>query len=814
MNEIFNPLEALEGYKERTISGLPDYELDEAKEYCKKHIVDILGLKEDAVGGYICPVCGSGSGPHGTGMTTQDDGIHWRCWRCGETRDVFDMLAAIEEKHGDKYKGENKFEKVYNLAGLTNMTSEERDKLYQEEASLKRPGTGVKSYFKNSICTKDKATVVNKNKDYSEFYNDARTDLKCSKDAIEYLHSRGLSDTTIEQMQLGYQSSDKCRLLREPKSKSSAYSGYPVIDGYIDTTNDMGAIVIPISNSAYVLRNLNKEASKRYAYPKGAYVPIYLSSLVMDNEPGDIFIVEGFFDAMSFIEIGFKAIALGTMGSPQRFEKLIKNAYGNGFLDNKRLIICEDNDAAGQEGLKRIVNFLETLPGIQYAIADPCKGIADEHGNPLKDANDALVYDRERFKKNILEAQQNEFITVKGDAPEHNPTIPESTAAEDTAVSLIRQLIAKEPTSSKESLCIKPTVVEGTLTNVSTDDTETPSSTYHPRTALDVLTALEEDDGTKFLSIPTGLKELDELLDGGLRTGLYGLAGLSGLGKSTLALQICDSLARQGYPVLFISLEMSDKDLVCKSLARLIWELECDKKAIRAERIQKSSVEILTKKAQPHAWNEEECKAYDSALLEYKAFANNVYICEGGLISTQNAVHTVAGIKDQLIPIYAEKKKYPVVIVDYVQKLRGANANTINRTASEKQVIDESVYSLRQLATKYSIPVIGLLSMNRASYASEVSLSSAKGSGDIEYSCDVLLGLDIPEDEKKAENMAMRQTNSITGIGNPIKVTLVKNRYGVPNKYCILDFYGKQCCYMTPFSGLKTDNIETNPFLE
>ena len=36
-------------------------------------------LKPDKSGkGFICPICGSGSGKHGTGITTKD-GIHYTC---------------------------------------------------------------------------------------------------------------------------------------------------------------------------------------------------------------------------------------------------------------------------------------------------------------------------------------------------------------------------------------------------------------------------------------------------------------------------------------------------------------------------------------------------------------------------------------------------------------------------------------------------------------------------------------------------------------------------------------------------------------
>lgn len=33
---------------------------------------------------YVCPVCGSGTGQNGSGMTSKD-GEYWRCWSCGQS---------------------------------------------------------------------------------------------------------------------------------------------------------------------------------------------------------------------------------------------------------------------------------------------------------------------------------------------------------------------------------------------------------------------------------------------------------------------------------------------------------------------------------------------------------------------------------------------------------------------------------------------------------------------------------------------------------------------------------------------------------
>lgn len=64
-------------------------------EYVNAHPGDYL--EPDKHGGYICPLCGSGSRSHGTGMTT-DDGKHWHCWNggCYASGSVFDFLARAE----------------------------------------------------------------------------------------------------------------------------------------------------------------------------------------------------------------------------------------------------------------------------------------------------------------------------------------------------------------------------------------------------------------------------------------------------------------------------------------------------------------------------------------------------------------------------------------------------------------------------------------------------------------------------------------------------------------------------------------------
>lgn len=68
--------------------------------------------------------------------------------------------------------------------------------------------------------------------------------------------------------------------------------------------------------------------------------------------------------------------------------------------------------------------------------------------------------------------------------------------------------------------------------------------------------------------IPSGFKPLDKILSGGFqRTGFYVLAARPGMGKTTLALNIAENVAKARGPVLYASLEMGREEIICKRLA-------------------------------------------------------------------------------------------------------------------------------------------------------------------------------------------------------------------------------------------------------
>ena len=74
--------------------------------------------------------------------------------------------------------------------------------------------------------------------------------------------------------------------------------------------------------------------------------------------------------------------------------------------------------------------------------------------------------------------------------------------------------------------------------------------------------------------------------------------------------------------------------------------------------------------------------------------------------------------------------------MDYLQITAPADTH-----ATDKQNTDIAVFELKEISRDYSIPVFAISSSNRENYNEPVSMQSFKESGAVEYSSDVLFGL-------------------------------------------------------------------------
>ncbi len=273
-----------------------------------------------------------------------------------------------------------------------------------------------------------------------------------------------------------------------------------------------------------------------------------------------------------------------------------------------------------------------------------------------------------------------------------------------------------------------------------------------PQTVQEQLTL--EDEFLAYLGrrggaavMSTGIAGLDKALDGGLHAGLTVLGAVSSMGKTSLMLQMADTLAAAGRNVLFITIEMSRMELIAKS-------------AVRGTRERARS--LLDGKLP-----EEKVRGLISAYRQKT----------GGRVELwePDAPLTPAFL-DEKVSAFCAQHESPVLFLDYLQLVAPARTGM-----TEKQTADAAVAMLKQLARRYDMPVMAASSLNREAYrpgSAEPGLSAFKESGSVEYSADLLLVLKYRTDADRENKTAPRH----------LALTILKNRFGATGESIPLDY--------------------------
>lgn len=677
---------------------------EEARQYIiergKEH------LTPDKTGkGFICPICGSGSGRNGTGITTKD-GVHFTCWAgCFTNADIIDIIGL--EAGATDYNS-----KLQAAAANYGITVESYHRTTPAEYNITIKG------YRRTIPQEDFAPVAEeyqkkaKSKQYtqSDIHNTAYTMqqgeaepdytsffLQANKDIAKTSYHRGLTLETLNRFKLGYVES-----WTHPKAPQAPPSP---------------RLIIPTSKHSYLSRdtrvNLTPEQAQ-YAKSKVGKVRIFNSkALYMASKP--VFIVEGELDALSIIDVGGEAVALGSTANRRALLTMLESQR-----PTQPLIIAMDNDEAGSKANRELAEGLERLKITFYRL---------DIAKPYKDANEALNADREAFRAAVEQAENIEAEMMEAE----------------------REALKRE------------------------------AAAY---TLQSFLKSIEESKRAAF--IPTGFSPLDNVLDGGLYAGLYVVGAISSLGKTTFCLQIADQIAAAGHDVLVFSLEMARNELIAKSISRLtlVKDLEENESTAHA----KTTRGILTGTRYAD-YSQTERELIQQSIASYGEYARNIYITEGvGNVGIEE-------IREKVQKHIKITGKAPVVVIDYLQIIAPADMR-----ATDKQNTDKAVLELKRLSRDYSIPVIGISSFNRDNYTAPVNLASFKESGAIEYSSDVLIGLqyegmDYQEGEAdKAREKRIRELmkqvveDGKAGKAQSIQVKILKNRNGSKGD-ALLDFY-------------------------
>lgn len=241
----------------------------------------------------------------------------------------------------------------------------------------------------------------------------------------------------------------------------------------------------------------------------------------------------------------------------------------------------------------------------------------------------------------------------------------------------------------------------------------------------DLLNCIESNADKYYIS--TGFPKLDKVLEGGAVPGLYMLAAMTGLGKTTFCLQLMSTFAKQGYDCYFISLEMSKLELFGKIISRHSLEILKGKDRQRA-----FSMRNITDGSAATSKQPEIKQLFDDSIARFSIYSDKIYIING---KDSFGIKDVKRIIENHIALTG---RTPILFLDYIQLLRP------NEKLTDMQNISATITGLKQLVSQ-GVPVFAISSLNRASYDAPIKLDGLKGNGELEYSSDVCIAFDFAE---------------------------------------------------------------------
>ena len=483
-----------------------------------------LEVARKKVGGrrtWVCPNCGNGKGRDGDGISldpNSKNSPHYKCFKCGLYGDVIDLYRY----HRGLSDNSEAFKEFCNYFG--------------------------ESLPPKSIVKTPVSNQFHKVEDFSSFVEASSRDIEKTD------YHRGISLETLKRFKVGF-----VPQWRHPKVPNS-----------VPTSR----LIIPTSDSSYLARSTVDDSKI-----KVGNVHIFNIDAVRASDNKLIFITEGEIDALSIIDVGGEAVALGGVANisllvqqieaasscTQKSAQLGNSLEGEGknqlaqrnIASNLRFVLVLDNDRAGEAAADKLE---EEFRHRNITFYRP-KGFYGE----FKDANEVLTHSRELLRKKVEEATQ------------------------ETMSFFELQENAERESYLKNS-------VENYIDNF--------------------INGVHDLANTR--CIPTGFQHLDAVLDGGLFEGLYIFGAISSLGKTTFVLQIADQIAKQGQDVLIFSLEMARTELMAKSISRLT--------LLSGNHRNAKTTRGITMGSRYADYSAEEIETINRAVERYRSYARNIFI--------------------------------------------------------------------------------------------------------------------------------------------------------------------------------------------
>lgn len=330
---------------------------------------------ERAKHGYICPACGQGQN-NGNGITRATGRPQlWHCIDCKRERSVTGLYAIYSGIPDDRDHFPEIVRRAADYYGITIDPDRPRGATAREDFA---DMTGYQNQPTNEQTAAP--APAEPERGYTPYYRECTARLR----QTDYYKRRGLSLETCTRYNVGFDPAWKHP--KAPKSQTTP------------------RLIIPVTPDNYLARDTRAEIpgeqeqykKSKCKNPDRESVSWTFNADCLRSAGKPVFVVEGELDALSIIEAGGEAVAIGSTAYIKRFVTELEAEP-----PAQPLLIALDDDSAGVKAAGELEAALKRL-GIPCYRYNPAQG--------YKDANEMLIADPERLKANVAKASSLERL--------------------------------------------------------------------------------------------------------------------------------------------------------------------------------------------------------------------------------------------------------------------------------------------------------------------------------------------------------------------------------------------------------------------
>ena len=335
----------------------------------------------------LCPFHGEKT----ASMSFTDEENLFHCFGCKEGGDIFKYIQMINNVE------------------------------FQESVEIAADKYSFNLTYTDSKFETNQKNLIDQIKKITDFFIRNMNEVK-STEALDYLKNRKLDGEDIKNYKLGFAEKDEKKIIQYCKNNNISDADFKKLGLLSEKGNFLfkNRIIFPITNfrsevvgfggralEDFGPKYLNSSESSIYKKNRTLY---FLPNFLKDVKKHKfVIIVEGYFDVIAFNKLGFSNVASpsGTALTIQQLNQISK------YTDE--IYLCFDNDQAGVEATKRIVeiknNISKDLNIYSISLPSKYKDISEFYESAEKNI-DNLISD----KKDLVEFCIDDLIDKEGEA--------------------------------------------------------------------------------------------------------------------------------------------------------------------------------------------------------------------------------------------------------------------------------------------------------------------------------------------------------------------------------------------------------------